>query len=1434
LLLLPFTLLNLAGWMHWPFRQSNRIATAHRAIVSALGISLTISSVAWLSILFVDRLAIEWGAQLGDWLPSWLDWIGARSVRLGLGLFLVIAAILAACRYADPTESRLWNRYPRWTTTDLTDQSVQLSGTLADPHIWGEYGSAHRLLAKNRFAALVTWIAVASAGITAIAAPGSVSLGIGNVLILIGLVQIAMLVILLLLDLLSVLTYSRRHERRDLWPRTSDGFRFLGPTVMATLAVAMSNGGFAALIQLLDRLIGGGQLGPAPEHAFLDVLGVTALLWAVSLIAIVVLHRPLLLSRATSRDSLQRRSEVRAAKVARARRLANLPRNLDLAGTIPAAGFLLLLTWAGMRRVEAGGPGLLGWLAFQLEEHKDGIPFVSPSGEAALRNLMSWLLPLSIVCGMLLTQVARKHPGGRRLVGLIWDTLTFWPRRFQPFAVRSSGLPAVKQLQERIAFHLEERGGPLIVTAHGHGSVLAVAAILPKPDLASRVALVTMGTPLKQLYARFFPAYLGVDGQFEALRKRLAASSPIPRDLAWTNYYRLSDYVGRQIFGAGDPADRLLNDSVLMRSTSGPRQKTLLRHSGYFEDPKVRDLVRTLRAKMTSPLQGRAALRHAQWQAYHRPGQRLPAGEGAIIARTVRDLSASRRPLEPIEADFLEVSLMLDALEAAALFGELDGAPELDALKFDTDSWWEAHRDQPQEALVLMLRFAALRRRVSIERTAVASSSTREFLRPDEILNREIETRLVAGSGSSSENPTASKGGIPLELIERVGLRRAAEIALEEGELLALRFPRRAAVLLRRAEGWFENCEDYSGAVIAGGCAALVHARTGQTEELKADLEAIKPHYKRLATTPGVAIPSWSELQQLAEQPRLDPLDDLEPAKWSPWAVRLTSCLAFRRDQVDPLPKPRISMLASWAKQAWGVTTGTRTVIPVELQGLLREEDRSRKPAAAAVAWARMATTPTTSVVQGRFLPIALLLAAPFVLAGLERLIVELSPIPPLRIASPALPLTVLAGLGLLIFAGIASFLWRIFRSSVISRSTLLLEIRVRSRVRWRGARYLTASIRTQLIPPSYLNRRHAVLILVTVAVSIWLGLEVSLFLIFFVAFVLACFWLTMLSFLTSWSAAESSTVVDTSDLIVSTSGFSNGRFPSAQVPADRLPIESRFGPSVTRVLRNTQHWSKTGPQTILAVVDGSVSRIPWEASIEELWHAKYPPRIRRVLPEARIRPAPPLEHGLVVSWVGTPEQDDMAVKGWRRLTGYSRFRHVVTGLSRGTTTPKPQAHEVRLLHVVGSPLQAASGVRLEVAALAAEGLDRVRELLRPDELADRFPELALCILQAPPVQLKDTVAADREQAADLRWFASELFALGVPAVITIPALPASIGVVVLEQLADVIGPPRNRADTIIDSAQRAREAIQGMRVGMSQDAQMAASLDLCVYATDA
>ncbi|MFJ8689710.1 hypothetical protein [Micromonospora wenchangensis] len=157
---------------------------------------------------------------------------------------------------------------------------------------------------------------------------------------------------------------------------------------------------------------------------------------------------------------------------------------------------------------------------------------------AYITDVGIWIISILVIGLLILGYRAYRSPETRRVVGVLWDLGTFWPRTVHPFAPPCYAARAVPELTRRVSA-LAARG-PVVISGHSHGSVLAAATVLQlPPDALPRVALLTHGSPLYRIYARLYPAYLGEQVLCD-LGKRLG--------WRWRNLWRDTDPIGAPIF----------------------------------------------------------------------------------------------------------------------------------------------------------------------------------------------------------------------------------------------------------------------------------------------------------------------------------------------------------------------------------------------------------------------------------------------------------------------------------------------------------------------------------------------------------------------------------------------------------------------------------------------------------------------------------------------------------------------------------------------------------------------------------------------------------------------------------------------------------------------------------------------------------------------
>ena len=176
----------------------------------------------------------------------------------------------------------------------------------------------------------------------------------------------------------------------------------------------------------------------------------------------------------------------------------------------------------------------------------------------------------------------------RQAVGALWDVGTFWPRVAHPLAPPSYAERAVPQLAARVRRMAEEDTG-VVLSGHSQGSVLAAATVwqLPK-ECADRVSLITHGSPLDRLYARYFPAYFGPVA-FADLDRRVSS---------WRNLWRVTDAIAGPVRRSGpsgeetvETVDPLPDPRSYDALPGEARRPEILGHSYYTSDPAYSEAV---------------------------------------------------------------------------------------------------------------------------------------------------------------------------------------------------------------------------------------------------------------------------------------------------------------------------------------------------------------------------------------------------------------------------------------------------------------------------------------------------------------------------------------------------------------------------------------------------------------------------------------------------------------------------------------------------------------------------------------------------------------------------------------------------------------------------------------------------------------------------
>ena len=500
-LLLPFTILNVAGWMG-PAREHRVRYDLHRALVVLAGLALSGAASVWLLVAswIVVSGPRAWVPDGGlvDWLPGSPPttklWLGAIAALAGVGLLGLIAR-------------RTGRGFETYSPPIRHKKKVPGRPGLHSTRFFD--GGRHRIaLVAHMVVTVAAWAVVTVRLVQE--GPQDAGRVLGDAAVVAGVAQAA---ILILVGLVGVVAPRR-------WGLS--GF------AAATFGSSLYAGAVLAIV-IAWRGVDAVPLGPV--GITFDAYG-----WAAGAMLIVAVA--VVLVRLVSPTPLERNHGSFEGRTLAQRYLpTTMARLRARVAMLPRLAALPLLAFA------------LTFLATSL-----GLLWVRWDDRATWRltatapaNLARATL-LVLVGFMVLNLVkSRASRDSLKQVGQVWDVLTFWPRSFHPFAVRPYAERAVPELE---AYLLQSQHTDVVVAAHSQGSVLSYAAIMalagegePLPD-----ALVTFGAPIKTLYQLAFPAWFTVQDASD-LRDDLGGR--------WWNVYRFTDHVGRAVFGSDVDAARV-------------------------------------------------------------------------------------------------------------------------------------------------------------------------------------------------------------------------------------------------------------------------------------------------------------------------------------------------------------------------------------------------------------------------------------------------------------------------------------------------------------------------------------------------------------------------------------------------------------------------------------------------------------------------------------------------------------------------------------------------------------------------------------------------------------------------------------------------------------------------------------------------------------
>jgi len=704
---------------------------------------------------------------------------------------------------------------------------------------------------------------------------------------------------------------------------------------------------------------------------------------------------------------------------------------------------------------------------------------------------------------------------------------------------------------------------------------------------------------------------------------------------------------------------------------------------------------------------------HAWWRAQHSltPARLEQAAVVAARARTQNEPGTAAGAAASLTYRELETraGLILDARERALVAGEEDNvtSQSLDLLlQLTTSPRSQQWPVEVQASLRLLLRWIALDAFPVAVGAPVQTLMERGWLAPEEKSNvTPLLRRLVPGA---------------------VGSRRAAEIALDEGELLALRLPGRAAPVLERAHDWFLEVGDVLGATQAAILWTLAAIRSGAVADARRGLTACQSAYERLrgARSNG-ELPEWGRLEAQAAASDLAGLDRATQTAWREWIARLVGCLLWQaKAKSSPQDVDWLAVLAQLEEFKLGPAGAE--LLPAS----------PAQPAETERPTVKSGSTPLgiALIVGGSLLFVAGILVGGYF--GFRALLARFAP----SVAGGAISVGLYAAALLLL--GLAKPGSRRMRTAVRSRlgSRAEIDIDIRPTLSRAGVTAAATGSETSssasggdapgILADIRLQRRELTL-------GIWPP---------FLRWGLPVIQQGPAGIAASRPYAEASIGI------------------SPQVRDDLLALAERAGRRgiVARLL-----------------VAPEMATHPWEAwlNLAVAQKAKSPLTLRfvRVSGPVPLQPFAPGEVRVAVGekWAGLFEG---AWLGHRRLD-----RPRVGPEAHGVN----EHDAVRVLHAVGRPIMTRSGPRLQVErggyrseSYAQKALSRdIGDLLGAQDLAQ--PALRqvgrLVIVQAEPAEGVANRGIGRGESAHLRALAAEAFAGGVPVVLVLPALPPDL-----------------------------------------------------------
>lgn len=613
---LPFTLINAAGWAHAAsldpsgseighlgaathrarvgrFLQKHSIAV-HRGLVHVVALLATLTYVCWISYIGLELVGNEWRdlslrRQLSPAVRD-LFRVGVPAGAIAFVLIALAAIFLPQLQRGGyeikgVPRRRLGRTRQLATTDDVSWLENDRKMRTRRVRLHGAAAAAGVVFTLVQF--LRGWDRL------------------GLVIIVIGATQTFVIAFLALVEIGGrwVRPSSLDLDAQRVPDLSILGFRMPAGAALATIGTALAHSVLSALALLVRSLLNRWPDTPAilpPRACAIHLpavrghaeLGASDVLAGALLLAVVLLGLQAMLAVLRRRAVAEERR--RSVVVAMARNAVVLGTMVASSVGIAVAVFAVTNTRAVIAKHHHS---LIDW--FDSYDPTTGKGLLQAVGLKALLAIPPLLWAVL------------SHPhdtGAARILGNVWDVLTYWERDFHPFAVPCTADRAVPELRARIEWATAE-GDQLAVVAHSQGSVLAVE-VIATAELRGAVQLVTFGSPLGTLYAPTWPAHIPALAKAATMQLGKAAAHGPSSCKVWVNFWRATDPVGAGVpdiledggasgarnVRASDPRTPMLKEGT-NAWTLPPLERPLAPtthggHGSYLTDPMVRVAIR--------------------------------------------------------------------------------------------------------------------------------------------------------------------------------------------------------------------------------------------------------------------------------------------------------------------------------------------------------------------------------------------------------------------------------------------------------------------------------------------------------------------------------------------------------------------------------------------------------------------------------------------------------------------------------------------------------------------------------------------------------------------------------------------------------------------------------------------------------------------------